>query len=49
MALAKQVQHILASWEELSIETKQTVAQSFVACVVVTPIGKHKPVIAEIF
>jgi hypothetical protein len=48
MELAKQVQYILASWDELDIDTKRNVAQSFISRIVITTIGKHKPVIAEI-
>ena len=48
MAMAKQAQHILASWDELDIDTKRTVAQSFISRIVITTVGKHKPVIAEI-
>lgn len=45
---AKQAQHILASWDELDIDTKRTVAQSFISRIMITTTGKHKPVIAEI-
>jgi hypothetical protein len=48
IALAKQAQYILASWDELDIDTKRNVAQSFISRIVITTIGKHKPVIAEI-
>lgn len=48
MALAKQAQNILASWNELDIDIKRNVAQSFISRIVITTIGKHKPVIAEI-
>lgn len=48
MEMAKQVQHILASWNDLDIDTKRSVAQSFISRIVITTTGKHKPVIAEI-
>lgn len=49
IASAHQAQHILASWDELDIDTKRTVAQSFIARVVASPLGKHRPLKVEIF
>ncbi len=35
------VQYILASWDELAIDTKRNVAQSFISRIVITTIGKR--------
>jgi hypothetical protein len=48
IALAKQVRRVLETWDEMDVETKQNVAQSFISRIVVTTIGKHKPIVVEI-